>query len=134
MIGGADVTFFIRLPPPKALDAAVRAVRRFWKSAVFQSGTTGRLFPRYASISFSGLAEILVYRDQAAFDSWEQSGATSSNRDTMIHLLSSADGQLTAVVDDEDSPVYRGLLQAIGDTLVDRSLHMPRFVPLKRVA
>ena len=134
MIGGVDVNFPTDLPSARALDVAVRAVRLHWKNAVFQSGSTGLLLDRYASIPFAQLNEVFVYRDEAAFASWARLGADPSHDNQMIHLASRREGRLTAVVDDDEAAAMCNVLQSIGDALRDRSVLSPRFTPVREAA
>ena len=62
-----------------------------------------------------GQAELIVYRDNTSFESWQSEGATADNQEAMIHVVVSGDS-VTLVVDRVDSPLAelaRELLESL---------------------
>jgi hypothetical protein len=130
MIGGEDIV--IELPglaSSVTLPAAVRYVFDRWPSAVTQDGDTGRRFDRFAAMDFGNLREVFVYRDEAAFDSWERLGADTTNANQMIHFLAST-GRLTIVVDDLQDVVSASIVRGLRDRL---RFGMPWLAPVMDV-
>ncbi len=80
MIGGVDVIFAMQIEPAEALDPCTRLVTRRWPSAVVENAITGELYAEVAAIPFGQVSELMVYRDQAAFESWQSLGADPLQR------------------------------------------------------
>ena len=126
MIGGEDI--IIQLPgvaPSAAMPAAVRYVLDRWPAAVMQDGDTARRFDSFAGMDFGRLREVFVYRDEHAFQSWEQLGADPTNANQMIHLLADP-GQFTIVVDDLKDVGSASIVRGLCDRL---RRGMPWFAP-----
>jgi hypothetical protein len=100
MIGGVDVVFDTQVEPAEALELCTRLIMSRWPAAVLENALTGERYAGHAEIPFGLASELMVYRDQAAFESWQRLGADPSNANTMVHLLAYERGELTAVVDD----------------------------------
>jgi hypothetical protein len=100
MIGGEDVVIPLhRTDKADALESAVRALTSYWHSAVFEDGLTGQRYMTFSAIPFGRAHELLVYRDEAALQSWEALGATPSTEGTMVHIIAQ-EAAMTLVVDD----------------------------------
>lgn len=111
MIGRTDVIFenpgFDRW---QLLDAIARCVCRHWRRSILQDGKTGKRYASYTETPFKDIEELLIYRDQAAFESWERLGADPENANAMIHLLV-GENDLALVVDDENEATMRSVLE-----------------------
>jgi hypothetical protein len=89
MIGGTDV--IIETPPnvPVA-DLILRHLRYFWHDARFQDAEEEEDYdihnPRVFIRGARG-KEFLVYRDQAAAESWKRDGMTPTNSDSMLYFI-----------------------------------------------
>jgi hypothetical protein len=100
MIGGEDIVIPLHTTDKAdALESAVRALTSYWSSAVFEDGLTGQRYMAFAAIPFGRAHELLVYRDEAALQSWEALGATPSTEGTMVHIIAQ-EAAMTLVVDD----------------------------------
>ena len=124
MIGGVDIIFQTNLGTADALDLCARAIVTHWRGALVQDAITAKLYTRYPEVPFGNSPEFMIYRDDAAFKSWEELEADPSNENTMIHLLSYRDGQVTVVVDDAAAAEMRGILETIRGYLRDCSTRM----------
>ncbi len=62
----------------------------------------------------------MVYKDQAAFDSWEELGAEPCNHNTMVHVLASSKSA-TLVVDDPNEPDMKRIIQGMKTYLEGRA-------------
>jgi hypothetical protein len=115
MLGGADIVLYGQTKAHDT-DLLVRGIRTEWPNAVIQHagkeiGTPIREF-RFPVV---GPAELLVYRDNASYESWRSKGAAADNQDAMTHLIV-ADDSVTLVVDRPDSALAdmaRELLAAL---------------------
>ena len=119
MIGGID----IHLPTNagiSAIEVAVRAIRQFWRNATFENALTGKRYDFFLQIPFGNIEELFVYRDSAAADLWDEQGAVSCTRNSMIHLLYDEE-EITLVVDEQDASINR-LVTAIASGLRDEIL------------
>lgn len=123
MIGGADFTMRTVSGPP-ALDFCIRMVRLEWPNAVFEDLTEQIPVSNYGDLSIASLKELLIFRDAQAADDWRCLGATSSNQNTMIHILISP-FDLTVVVDDPRDAVMNRILTAVRSGL-ERDILMMR--------
>lgn len=113
MVGGHDVSVKTHgKTKDVVLSFAVRCVMRLWPGAIVQDGITGELFKSYADIPFGETKELFVYRDQAALDIWDKLGASSTNRNTMVHLVPGSK-YLTVVVDDPGDRVMDDLIRGM---------------------
>jgi hypothetical protein len=124
MIGGVDVIFRTKREPAAALELCARVVMRRWRSAVVQDATTGMIYSRYSAVPFAASPEIMIYRDRAALNRWEELGADPSNENTMVHLLSHKAGQVTVVVDNVEAREMQSILETIRRSLQDQSIRM----------
>lgn len=122
MIGGVD----IHLPTnagDTSMEAAVRAVRQFWSSAVFENGITGQRYDHFRDIPFGEIEELFVYRDEKSADEWDTEGAVPRLYNTMIHIVRD-DDMVTIVVDEKDAEM-QVLIGAIQSALDDEILCIP---------
>ena len=122
MIGGIDIAIPTRAAD-MAVEVAVRAIRQFWPSAVFENGITGEGYNHFQEIPFGMIEELFVYRDDAAREQWDQQGAVPDDSNTMIHLVRDSD-QITAVIDEKDDAMGR-ILGAIRSGLSDEIFNFP---------
>lgn len=105
MVGGVDVEIaHPKLPPTVVLAVATRCICRHWPQAIIDTDAD----------------EVFVYRDQEAFDSWERLGADGSNVNTMFHLIAD-ETTLTVVVDDDQEPTVRSVLDEIRRQYAERT-------------
>ena len=115
MIGGADIVLHGQTKAHDA-DLLVRGIRSEWPRAVIQHADKDDGIPiRAFRFPIIGPTELLVYRDDASYQSWRSKGATADNQDAMIHLIVS-DDNVTLVVDRTDSAladIARDLLEAL---------------------
>jgi hypothetical protein len=111
MIGGRDI--LIEIPAgAAAIDFALRAIRFYWPLAVFEDANADAPAVEYASLDFSKLFEVMAYKSQNAWQSWEKLGADPSLDGTMIHLIASGNN-LTVVVDNQPSPEVLTIVETI---------------------
>ncbi|WP_437610718.1 hypothetical protein WMF20_03660 [Sorangium sp. So ce834] len=102
MIGGADIVLYGQTKAHDT-DLLVRAIRTEWPNAVIQHADKENGVPiREFHFPVIGPAELIVYRDNASYQSWTSKGAAADNQDAMIHLIV-ADDNVTLVVDRPDS-------------------------------
>jgi hypothetical protein len=111
MIGGVDVVFETQVERAVALELCARLIMSRWPGAVLENALTTERYAGVAEIPFAHVSELMVYRDQAAFESWQRLGADPANANTMVHLLAYEEGELTAVVDDPVALEMRALLE-----------------------
>jgi hypothetical protein len=119
MIGGIEVRIETKVGGP-AVEVAVRAIRQFWRRAVFENATTGERYLQFSEIPFGHMSELFVYRDQAASDLWDAEGAVAEAINTMIYLIGE-DGLLTVVIGASDSQMEQ-IIAAIRSGLADQIL------------
>lgn len=105
MIGGADYSFEVsKAGLSVAADAVASAVRDRWPEAVFETGDSAdvmRLADANAWARHKGADEFFFFASAQVARSWSQDGSTSSNRNTMLHVLLGDDPrEITLVVDD----------------------------------
>ena len=110
MLGGTDVRILTRAGN-SSIEVAVRAIRQFWRAAVFENSLTGERYDRFRDIPFGKLDELFIYRDRAKADEWDAEGAIPSLSNTMVHVIAD-EGMLTVVVDEHD-PLMESILAAI---------------------
>ncbi len=88
MIGGSDKVLWVDENAPAA-DLILRTVRQHWPSLVVQNADEDQ--PVDAANSFGQAQpsgrEFFLYRTAEASQEWLQSGATDSNRNTLIHVI-----------------------------------------------
>jgi hypothetical protein len=102
MIGGTDLVLAGK-PSGDEAFFVIRALRAEWPELVVQEAD--RLEPESAgsqALWARPLREFFVYRSRADYASWQRSGATSENSDTMVHVLLTGDA-LTLVADSSPS-------------------------------
>jgi hypothetical protein len=98
-MGGEDVVIpLVATDRAEALESVVRSLSRYWDAAVFQDGGNGQRYETFSAIPFGRSHELLVYRDEAAFQDWEALGATPSTEGTMVHVIAQ-EAAVTLVVD-----------------------------------
>jgi len=111
MIGGTDIIIVVR-DSESAIDLALRATRRLWPTAVYENADTGEAFAAYRPIVLSSHCEILVYRDEAARNAWDELGADESLDGTMIHLIA-RECELTIAVDDVPNSTISAYIETV---------------------
>lgn len=115
MIGGADIVLHGQTKAHDA-DLLVRGIRSEWPRAVIQRADEENGTPiRALRFPILGPTELIVYRDDASYQSWRSEGATADNQDAMIHIIVD-DDSVTLVVDRIDSAladIARDLLEAL---------------------
>lgn len=124
MIGRADIVIVAHLVPYDAVAVVARAVTRYWESAYYEDAITADRFDRLPEIPFAKLNELFVYRDRAAYESWDELGADPSNANTMVHVLGYEDYRVTIVVDDPANPMMARMLDSVRQAVLDRSRRM----------
>lgn len=117
MIGGTDIVISTPgKPGSAALDLIVRCILRRWPDAVVQNGMDGKRYSFYGAVPFGAVSELLVYRDGRSFDSWLKLGADATNVNAMVHLIAD-DDRLTLVVDDQNDPTMKSILDEAREAL-----------------
>jgi hypothetical protein len=109
VIGGTDIIFPV-WSGATALDFCVRLVSQWWPKCVFAVDEDPAIYTRYSQ--FGSASEVIVYRDQAACDAWDELGYDESLRGTMVYLISEPE-RLTVVVEHDPSPEIAALIEAI---------------------
>jgi hypothetical protein len=99
-----------------ALDFCVRLVSQAWPHCVFVVDDDPTIYIRYGQLRLSVTAEVIVYRDRAACDAWDQLGYDDSLRGTMVYFISNAK-ELTLITEHDPSPQIIALTEAITDGL-----------------
>ncbi len=121
MIGGSDITIDIMGASRSAvLDDVVRCIRRRWPDAVVVDGSSGTRFSSYRAVPFGRVSELLVYRDQDAFDRWMEQGADDETANTMIHAIAQEES-VTLVVDDPEDGTMSSVIDATREILAPRN-------------
>jgi hypothetical protein len=69
-------------------------------------------YTRHGQLAFRATSEVLIYRDQAACDAWDEVGCDDSLRGTMIYLISETK-RLTVITEHDPSPEIIALVEAI---------------------
>jgi hypothetical protein len=105
MIGGKDIVFECQLAP-ESVDTVKQIILGYWPHANIVEEINVSLSER----------QFFFYRDKAAFDRWAVDGATPDLSNTMIHLIFMP-GSVTAVVDDDEDPMIKGMLKAISEMI-----------------
>jgi hypothetical protein len=109
-VGGVDVVIEGEGCPGEGLFI-VGCLRAHWEHLVVQDAeadyTVGSHDP-----AIGAMREFFVYRNPDAFDSWEHDGATSDNRDAMIHVLI-GDRSTTLVAEGAQVDVVRALCRTV---------------------
>lgn len=120
MIGGEDsIIKTFDLERSSALDVCLQILMRYWQHAVVQSGVSAIVYIRYSAIPFGKETELMVYRNNEAFESWNKFGALPNNRNTMVHVLGYSNDSLTVVSDDLHAADMKGLLRDIRQAIID---------------
>jgi hypothetical protein len=121
MVGGFDVVLDAHgLGDEACLYAGARAVLKEWPLAVLQDGASGRMFAGLWEMPFGVLRDLLIYRDDESFRSWEDRGATNENANALVNLIAKADKLTLVVGDPEEGSMRRIISGAVG--LLDSSL------------
>lgn len=109
MIGGRDIVVDGRTTPNDG-TVVIETFRRMWPALVVQDANQ----PSPTETPAFDAREFFVYRDQEAFASWREHGATSENADRLIHVIIEND-RVTFVVASDDSETYRLAKMAIAE-------------------
>jgi hypothetical protein len=113
MVGGDDVVIDTRgVETGIILEAITRHILQSWRSAIIEDADHGKRFPSFSGVPFAQLRELMIYRDGAAFESWERLGADESNANSMFHLIADPD-TMTIVVDDARESSIATVLEEI---------------------
>ena len=132
MIGRDDIVLrTCGLGRLRALDICAQTIRLQWRNAIFQNGTSAKVYDRYGAVPWGSEPEIFVYRDRAALDHWDEFEAHPDNANTMIYLLAYEESQITVVVDDATAKEMAALLSAMRRAI--RTMLM-QLSPLERAA
>ena len=115
MIGGTDIIIPTQAGTA-ALDLSARLISRDWPEAVFEHAETSQRAETYQGLQFSGVSELLIYKNMNTAKAWGEKGAVPELSNTMIHLLVSAES-LTAVVDDPNADDMKLLIDSIRHAL-----------------
>lgn len=94
-IGGYDWSYDTN----KDISVFVNILKDFWGDAVVEVDT-----------DLPDRKEVFVYKDQSAYDNWEECGETGQN--DMVYLITDP-GLLTVVVEDNDNEEMKQLRQLI---------------------
>jgi len=88
VIGGND-RVYPRGLSREMLDFVLRIFRGFWSAALVQDPDASLVWTVEEAIRspIRGSRSLMVYRDEAAYESWDILGADPSNDDTMIYVL-----------------------------------------------
>lgn len=120
MIGGDDAVIrLFNLHRSSAVDICLQILRRYWRHAVVQSGTSAIVYHYYGMIPLGKETELMVYKDNESFESWNKFGALPSNRNAMVHLLAYNDESMTMVADDLNAEEMKRLLRDIRKAIID---------------
>ena len=112
MIGGEDLILPGK-PRPDDGDFMLRYLSYAWPDAIVEDAASPNCMPIRCLLPMlraPAPREFFVYRNEASFGSWQQTGATNDNGDEMIHVLIGSD-EITCVVDRQDSWSGRLVLQ-----------------------
>lgn len=113
MIGRHDITFPSAMAP-EVMEGAMRLLSASWSEAMIENAETGEML-EFVSVLVTELpAELLIYKNATARDSWKVNGAIPENENTMVHVLR-GDRSVTIVVDDPDAREMSRIIQAIRD-------------------
>lgn len=113
MIGGHDICFRTDVSA-QVTDGAVRIVRASWQDAVVVNAETGELLSRHSAGVGTLPAELFIYKNTVARDSWLAEGAIPANANLMVHVICAEDS-MTIVVDDPTAAEMSALIAAIRD-------------------
>jgi hypothetical protein len=95
-----------------AIDFCARLISQLWRSCVFVVDDDPTIYTDYGQIACRTTSEILIYRDQAACDAWEELGYDDSLRGTMVYLICEMK-RLTVITEHDPSQQIVALLEAI---------------------
>jgi hypothetical protein len=96
MIGGCDV--IIRTPLPSAVvEEVLKHIQIVWRDLIVEDAETGRIIPLGLAMDIP--QEFFVYQTSKAKAIWDEKGACSENKNSMLHLLVGLE-ELTLVLDD----------------------------------
>jgi hypothetical protein len=111
MIGGQDIRFGVA-SGAIALDFAVRLVAQWWPEAVFALDDDPETVTHFSQLSFHDRSEVIIYRDAASSDAWDELGYDDSLRGTMVYLISDPK-HLTLVTEHEPCDEIVAMIAAI---------------------
>jgi hypothetical protein len=115
MIGGHDVAFPAS-SPAQAMEGVVRLVCAAWPGAVVENAETGELLSGQLLGVRESPSEVLVYRNDAARNSWAADGATADNVNSMVHIIR-GEQSITLVIDDPAKAEMSAMLLGVGEHL-----------------
>jgi hypothetical protein len=115
LIGGLDKIFPV-WSGATALDFCLRLISQWWPACVFVVDDDPTIYISYCQLAFRENSEVIVYRDRAACDAWDEMGYDDSLRGTMVFLISEAK-RLTLVTEHNPSPLIVSLTEAISNGL-----------------
>src|SRR5258708_36281569 len=107
MISGYDIILKTTAASEFVFEQAVLIAKQVWPNAVVENGDTGSLLNPVGkdwSNDFSGLSEVMIYKDKRSRDSWDEDGAIPTNKNTMVHVIKAKSDRETVVVDDRNHP------------------------------
>src|SRR5438067_1808745 len=117
MIGGTDIVI-PGVGDSATLDACARIVQRRWPHARFEDAETGERYASCGDIPFSRVCELFVYRDDKAAAAWD-ADCPDSPANSMLSLILSPE-QITAVLDDPNTPEMHAILESIRTVMCER--------------
>lgn len=109
--GGHDTIFPVP-SGPMAIDFCARLISHLWPSCVLVVDDDPTTHTGYGQLAFRAPSEILIYRDQAACDAWEELGYDDSLRGTMVYLISEMK-RLTVTTEHNPSQQIVEIIEAI---------------------
>lgn len=117
MIGRYD-ELFTTSNPRELAEESIKVIRLAWHDAIIEDPLTGHSLEQ-ALLGLVSLPEqIFVYRDPISKAAWEEHGAITENRHSMIHLAID-DCTLAVIVDDPKDPQTASFLSSISQIASD---------------
>lgn len=113
MIGRHDLTFPSETAS-EVMEGVMRLLRACWSEAIVENAETGELLESHSEFIAEVPAELLIYKNAAARDSWTANGAIPDNENLMVHVLR-GDRSITVVVDDPHAPEMSLIIDSIRD-------------------
>ena len=122
MIGGHDI-LIPTAAGASAIELALRLAAQIWPHAIYENAATGDRYEQHAALPLGLIREVLVYRDKATADKWDELGADPSLNDTLVQLFIQDDA-LTVVLDSEVSAQMSEYVQALRTGLRQDIFHV----------